>query len=120
MTRPTARSGSTARVAASPARNGVAGRNGAAGRHGAAPATSTTAKGRRKRPPAAESVTAKSAPPPADAPKPVQRPAMPSGYIPPPFSLTPTPLFKVGDKAVHPSHGVGEVTSIDEREIAGT
>jgi CarD family transcriptional regulator len=62
----------------------------------------------------------KSAPPPADAPKPIQRPAMPSGYIPPPFSLTPTPLFKVGDKAVHPSHGVGEVTSIDEREIAGT
>jgi CarD family transcriptional regulator len=45
---------------------------------------------------------------------------MPSGYIPPPLSLTPTPLFKVGDKAVHPSHGVGEVTAIDEREIAGT
>jgi CarD family transcriptional regulator len=45
---------------------------------------------------------------------------MPSGYIPPPLSLTPTPLFKVGDKAVHPSHGVGEITAIDEREIAGT
>lgn len=29
-------------------------------------------------------------------------------------------LFKVGDKAVHPSHGVGEVTSIEAREIAGS
>jgi CarD family transcriptional regulator len=27
--------------------------------------------------------------------------------------------FKVGEKAVHPSHGVGEVTSIEDREIAG-
>jgi CarD family transcriptional regulator len=27
--------------------------------------------------------------------------------------------FKVGDKAVHPAHGVGEVTGIDVREIAG-
>jgi len=45
---------------------------------------------------------------------------MPSGYIPPPPSLAPTPLFKVGDKAVHPAHGVGEVTAIEQREIAGT
>lgn len=29
-------------------------------------------------------------------------------------------LFKIGDKAVHPSHGVGEVTSIEAREIAGS
>jgi len=28
--------------------------------------------------------------------------------------------FKVGDKAVHPAHGVAEVTSIEDREIAGT
>jgi len=28
-------------------------------------------------------------------------------------------LFKVGDKAVHPAHGVGEVTGIETREIAG-
>lgn len=28
--------------------------------------------------------------------------------------------FKVGDKAVHPAHGVGEVTSIEKKEIAGT
>lgn len=27
--------------------------------------------------------------------------------------------FKVGDKAVHPAHGVGEVTSIEKKEIAG-
>jgi CarD family transcriptional regulator len=28
--------------------------------------------------------------------------------------------FQVGDKAVHPAHGVGEVTAIERREIAGT
>ena len=27
--------------------------------------------------------------------------------------------FQVGDKAVHPSHGVGEVTGIESREVAG-
>jgi CarD family transcriptional regulator len=27
--------------------------------------------------------------------------------------------FKVGDKAVHPQHGVGEVTAVETREIAG-
>jgi CarD family transcriptional regulator len=27
--------------------------------------------------------------------------------------------FKVGDKAVHPAHGVGEITRIEEKEIAG-
>lgn len=27
--------------------------------------------------------------------------------------------FKVGDKAVHPAHGVGEITSIEKRDIAG-
>lgn len=27
--------------------------------------------------------------------------------------------FKVGDKSVHPHHGVGEVTAIENREIAG-
>ena len=32
----------------------------------------------------------------------------------------PTDLeFKVGDKSVHPHHGVGEVTAIEAREIAG-
>lgn len=28
--------------------------------------------------------------------------------------------FKVGDNAVHPAHGVGEVTGIEAREIAGS
>jgi CarD family transcriptional regulator len=32
----------------------------------------------------------------------------------------PAPPFNVGDKAVHPAHGVGEVTAIEEREIGGT
>jgi len=27
--------------------------------------------------------------------------------------------YKVGDKAVHPAHGVGEITSIEQRQIAG-
>jgi CarD family transcriptional regulator len=108
MTRPI-RSGSIARVASPPARSGVV--------------PPPAPKPRRKRPaPPAEPVpvpVAEASTPPAP-PKPVQRPAMPSGYIPPPLSLTPTPLFNVGDKAVHPSHGVGEVTAIEQREIAGT
>lgn len=29
------------------------------------------------------------------------------------------PEFKVGDMAVYPAHGVGEITSIERREIAG-
>jgi CarD family transcriptional regulator len=28
--------------------------------------------------------------------------------------------FQVGDKAVHPAHGVGEVTAIEKREVAGS
>ena len=28
--------------------------------------------------------------------------------------------FKLGDKAVHPKHGVGEITAVDERELGGT
>jgi CarD family transcriptional regulator len=105
MTRPI-RSVSAARVVAAPSRGA------------AVPPPSP--KARRKRPltPPPEPVAAAVVPP--APPKPVQRPAMPSGYIPPPLSLTPTPLFNVGDKAVHPSHGVGEVTAIEQREIAGT
>ena len=33
---------------------------------------------------------------------------------------THTQLFKVGDKAVYPAHGVGEVTAIEKREIGGS
>ncbi len=36
-------------------------------------------------------------------------------------SIAPTKMqFKLGDKAVHPKHGVGEITSVDERELGGT
>ena len=48
------------------------------------------------------------------------RPGPPPGIaiqVPPP---SPAPNFKVGDKAVHPAHGVGEVTAIEQREIGGT
>lgn len=30
------------------------------------------------------------------------------------------PQFKVGDKAVYPAHGVGEITAVEKREIGGT
>jgi CarD family transcriptional regulator len=49
------------------------------------------------------------------------RPGAPGGFLTiPPVPRTPAPPFKVGDKAVHPAHGVGEVTAIEEREIGGT
>lgn len=35
-------------------------------------------------------------------------------------SKTPDLPFKVGDMAVYPAHGVGEVTSIEAREISGS
>ncbi len=52
-------------------------------------------------------------------PRPQMRPG-PPGSIIPPMPHAPSPLFKVGDKAVHPAHGVGEVTAIEQREIGGT
>ena len=36
-----------------------------------------------------------------------------------PCGVTAELEFKVGDKSVHPHHGVGEVTAIEAREIAG-
>lgn len=33
--------------------------------------------------------------------------------------LSPAKSFKIGDKAVYPAHGVGEVTAIEDREISG-
>jgi len=45
-------------------------------------------------------------------------PAVPRPPIP---SVAPSKAqFKIGDKAVHPKHGVGEVTAIDDRELGGT
>jgi len=59
------------------------------------------------------------APPPrAPSNRPPGRPG-PPGSIPP-MQHAPSPDFRVGDKAVHPSHGVGEVTAIEQREIGGT
>jgi CarD family transcriptional regulator len=59
-------------------------------------------------------------PPPPPGRRQSVRPGPPPGIaiqVPPP---APAPDFKVGDKAVHPAHGVGEVTAIEEREIGGT
>jgi CarD family transcriptional regulator len=52
--------------------------------------------------------------------RPSTRPGMPGTYVPPAMPQVPAPDFRVGDKAVHPSHGVGEVTAIEDREIGGT
>jgi CarD family transcriptional regulator len=78
----------------------------------------------RTRPPppmpriAAQSIPAPSPPPP--------RPPMPpaKGYQPivniQPFPRSTEPLnLVVGDKAVHPLHGLGEVSSIEHREVGG-
>ena len=32
---------------------------------------------------------------------------------------TTSPTFRVGEKAVHPSHGVGEVMELEQRELGG-
>jgi CarD family transcriptional regulator len=61
-----------------------------------------------------------SPPPPPVGSRPSTRPGVPGAYVPPPVPLGPAPTFHVGDKAVHPAHGVGEVTAIEEREIGGT
>jgi CarD family transcriptional regulator len=39
----------------------------------------------------------------------------PRPYIPP----GPPPVFKIGDKGVHPAHGLGEITAIETREFGG-
>ena len=38
----------------------------------------------------------------------------------PPVPLGPPIDFQIGDKAVHPKHGVGEITAIEHRELGGT
>lgn len=43
-------------------------------------------------------------------------PAATSPATPPP----PSPRFEIGEKAVHPSHGVGEVTAVERRNLGGT
>lgn len=73
-------------------------------------------------PPAAHTNGVVAAPPPPPRP-PTVRPSNGfthnNGYIPPPPPPFKAVAFKVGDKAVHPSHGVGEVTAIEQRDIGG-
>jgi CarD family transcriptional regulator len=72
--------------------------------------------------------------PPAAPPPTVPPVAMPFmarprlSSVPPPHGMLPVPAgpprpeftFKLGDKCVHPAHGVGEVTAIEKRELGGT
>jgi len=66
-----------------------------------------------------------SQPPPPPAPPPPRPPMPPAkGYQPivniQPFPRSTEPLnLSVGDKAVHPLHGLGEVSSIEHREVGG-
>jgi CarD family transcriptional regulator len=120
-----------AAAAARPPRasNGANGANGASGANG-------TAHGKPRAPVASASV-APAAPAPVSAssppaaPTPSSPPPRPSSFPPsshrpgfPYVTQAPPPgpnvTFKVGDKAVHPAHGVGEVTAIEQREIGGT
>lgn len=76
---------------------------------------------------AAKTAAAKAEPAKADAASPAaQRPApiVPKGYVPlvniaplppPPKNLN----VSVGDKVVHPAHGLGEISAIEHREIGG-
>ena len=64
------------------------------------------------RPKAATVAVPKAPPPPTVLPTAAVRAAIPAG----PAKLQ----FKLGDKAVHPKHGVGEITAVDERELGGT
>jgi CarD family transcriptional regulator len=63
---------------------------------------------------------------PAPAPALAHRPSgiVPKGYVPlvniPPLPPPPKNLkLEVGDKAVHPAHGLGEIIAIEHREIGG-
>jgi CarD family transcriptional regulator len=75
--------------------------------------------------PALPKRTGHSVPPPAPpapivATRPSGRPGPPPGIAIPPPPQVPAPDFKVGDKAVHPAHGVGEVTAIEPRDMGGS
>lgn len=78
---------------------------------------------RTRPPPPLPRIAAQSIPAPAPPPP---RPPMPpaKGYQPivtiQPFPRSTEPLnLEVGDKAVHPLHGLGEVSSIEHREVGG-
>jgi CarD family transcriptional regulator len=46
--------------------------------------------------------------------------ALANGITISPMPIAPHVDFKVGDKAVHPAHGVGEVMAIEQRDIGGS
>lgn len=79
-----------------------------------------TIKGAGKPPPAMKPSTdvSPSTPPPAMRPSGI----VPKGYVPlvdiPPLPPPPKNMkLEVGDKAVHPAHGLGEVIAIEHRQI---
>jgi CarD family transcriptional regulator len=102
-----------------PARTGSSAPSVAAG-----PIASNAPVKSRSKPPAKppEPAARPSAPPapPAAPQRPSFRPGAPGAFLGPQLPKPPAPDFVVGDKAVHPAHGVGEVTAIEEREIGGT
>jgi CarD family transcriptional regulator len=114
MTRPV-RSGSTALAPA--ARTAGASPSGA--KSGAKGASRPSDRGRRPAGPV-PSVPSSPPPPPVATHRPSARPYGPGALPIPSSPPVPAPEFKVGDKAVHPAHGVGEVTAIEQREIGGT
>ncbi len=78
-------------------------------------ASATTAK-------AETSAKAATQAPEAEAPRPST--VVPKGYVPlvniPPLPPPPKNLkLGIGDKVVHPKHGLGEITAIEHREIGG-
>ena len=93
-------------------------------------AVSTTSTARRpvSTPPAGRPKTATAATPAAPVTPVVATPAPVMAHRGPILALKtlpPVPLgppidFKIGDKAVHPKHGVGEITAIEHRELGGT
>ncbi len=101
------------------ARSGTAARVNPGSRSSIPPNSQVKSAGKRNSK-AAPAVDRRAAPPSATPPRPPPvRPGPPGASIPP-LPHAPAPDFKVGDKAVHPSHGVGEVTAIEQREIGGT
>jgi CarD family transcriptional regulator len=50
---------------------------------------------------------------------PVQRKGQPLVQVPAPAPVVTPPTFKVGDMAVHPAHGVGEVVAVEKRDLGG-
>jgi CarD family transcriptional regulator len=84
--------------------------------------TATAHVSSRTPPPPQGKRTAKTSAAPASQAPPAAAPVR-YGFGQGPFRRAPTtataPSFKIGDKAVHPAHGVGEITAIETREFGG-